>query len=243
MWRDLGWSETDARHNRALADANFYRQFSYRDMGKRGGHATNYRVTPPTMARHLKIEQRIANDFQVAYFSAFPGIPLWHTWVARQLGLYSELTTPLGRRRIFYGRPDDDATLREAIAYMPQSTVGDLLNVALWRVWRHLPEVQLLAQVHDAIVFQYPEERERELIPRVLELCQIPISVQGLHESNQGQSKTLLIPAEAKVGWNWAGTKINTSRRTVIDNPNGLMKFSPEKPDQRKRIIGVERLI
>jgi DNA polymerase I len=241
VWPSLEWNNDDA-HNRKLADQIFYRQFSYRDMAKRGGHATNYYGTPRTVARHLKVEERVISDFQVAYFTPFVGIRRWHEWVSRCISLNNELTTPLGRTRTFFGRPDDDATLREAIAFGSQSYVGDLLNAALWRIWRFLPEVKLLAQVHDAIVFQYPEERAEELIPRAIELCTIPVTVYGMCESNMNETKTLVIPVECKVGWNWASSEIKTSRG-IIKNSDGMVKWKAGKLDERKRSRGLDRVV
>ena len=240
VWPHMGWK--DDKYNRELADKIFYRQFSFRDMAKRGGHATNYYGTPRTISRFLKVEERIINDFQVAYFTAFNGIRRWHEWVSRSISLDYELTTPLGRTRTFFGRPGDDATLREAIAFGPQSYVGDLLNVALWRIWRFFPQVELLAQVHDAIVLQYPEEQEQELLPRVLSLCTIPVSVRGIHESVKDEIKTMIIPVECKVGWNWASAEIKTSRG-IIKNPNGMKKWKAGERDVRKHIGGLDRIV
>lgn len=242
VWPKLGWNPDDPGYNRKLADQIFYRQFSYRDMAKRGGHATNYYGTPRTVARHLKVEEWVIGDFQVAYFTPFIGIRGWHGWVSRRISLNNELTTPLGRTRTFFGRPGDDATLREAIAFGPQSYVGDLLNAALWRLWRFLPEVQLLAQVHDAIVFQFPEEREQELVARARDLCLIPVTVEGEHEKVHGQTKTLTIPVECKVGWNWASSEIKTSRG-LIKNPNGMIKWKENVLDERKRVRGLDRVV
>jgi len=239
VWPGLGWTN-DPAYNRKLADKIFYRQFSYRDMAKRGGHATNYYGTPRTVARHLKVEERVIADFQVAYFAAFIGIRRWHEWVSRCVSLNNELTTPLGRTRTFFGRPGDDATLREAIAFSPQSYVGDLLNVALWRLWRFLPEIQLLAQVHDAIVFQFPEERERELVARARDLCLIPVTAESIIVPNE--MKTLTIPIECKTGWNWASSEIKTSRG-VIKNPGGMMKWKEGLVDERKRARGLDRVV
>lgn len=224
---------------RDAAEQIFYRQFSFRDMAKRGGHATNYYGQARTVARHLKVEERIIADFQASYFGAFPGIPKWHRWTAHQLGLNQCLTTPVGRRRHFFGRPGDDATLREAIAHSPQSVVGDLLNTALWRVWKFLREVELLAQVHDSIVFQFKEGREEEVLPLAMELCSIPITVANAN----GETKTIIIPSDCKIGWNWADDKIKTSRGETISNPFGLIKWKPGIKDGRARPSGLDRVI
>lgn len=204
----LVWPEIKSRED---ADKLFYRHFTFRDMAKRGGHGTNYYGTPITMARHLKVETKVMADFQSAYFKPFIGIRHWHNWVRQELSQHQSLTTILGRKRIFYGRANDDATLREAIAFEPQSTVGDLLNCILWRVWYHVPEVQILGQIHDAIVFQYPEPLELEILPKILELSKIPISARG---------RTIIIPSECQVGWNWG-------KHDPEKNPRGLKKFRP----------------
>jgi len=230
-WPHLPWNG-EILHDREVAERPFYRHFSYRDMSKRGGHLTNYYGTPPTMARNLKIEEKVAAEFQLAYFKAFPGLREYHHWVAREIGLHQELTTPLGRRRIFFGRPGDDATLREAIAYIPQSTVGDILNCALWRIWRYCPEAQLLAQVHDSICFQSDESDLPRAIANARRLATFPLRMNG---------KALVIPVDAKVGWNWADETIKTSRGKV-HNPNGLSKWKGSLAG-RKRLSGVHSMV
>lgn len=233
VWPKLGWTGI-VSEDRAIADAIFYRGFTYRDMSKRGGHGTNYYGTPRTMARHLKVDERVMADFQSAYCGpigqpggAFPGIRNWQDWVGREIILHQSLTTILGRKRNFYGRPGDDATLREAIAFEPQSVVGDLLNCALWRVWKYEKRVQILGQVHDAIVFQYPDNpsTEIEILSNVLTLTQIPIT---------SNSRTITIPSECKVGYNWANA--DPKKKFYKDgNPLGLVKWSGE-PDERTRL-------
>ena len=131
IWPELGWTgdlEYDKEH---IAGQVFYKHFTYRDMAKRGGHGTNYYGTARTMAMHLKVEVKIMEEFQDKYFKAFPRIREWHNSVATQLQTQGYMDTPLGRRRHFFGRLDDDATLREAIAFVPQSTIGELLNLGL----------------------------------------------------------------------------------------------------------------
>ena len=213
----LLWSEIKTR---AQADESFYRHFSYRDMSKKGGHGTNYYGTPFTMAKHLKVPKELMVEFQAKYFAAFPGIKEWHRSVAKQLQVHGWLTTALGRQVHFLGRRYDDTTLREAIACEPQSIVAELLNLWLYRVWKDLPQVQVLAQVHDAILLQYRKEEENEIVTKVLALAKTPVNF---------QSGTLVIPASAEVGWNWGKVK--------KDNPYGLAKYkgSDERSEPRTR--------
>ena len=217
VWPGLGWTGEPGA-DRALAERPFYRHFTYRDMAKRGGHGTNYYGQPFTISKNLKVPQELIESFRKAYFSAFPEIPEYHRHVARELQLNGSITTPLGTTRTFFGRSRDDATLREAIAHVPQHMVGVLLNLALWRVWHHLPEVQIMAQVHDAILIQYDEEREEETLTQVLPLMATPLTAGGL---------IVVIPSDVAVGWNWS----KWSER----NPDGLKSHRVGKPDVRAR--------
>lgn len=227
VWPGLGWTGQSGP-DRRIAERPFYREFSYRDMAKRGGHGTNYYGTPWTMARHLKVPVRIMEKFQRDYFSAYPCIPKFHQWVAQELQTHQTLSTPFGRERHFFGRPNDDATLREAIAYCGQSPTGDRMNLGLWRIWKHMgKEVQLLAQVHDAVYFQYKETADESAIVRqALNLIQVFLS---------HRTRSFTIPGEAKTGWNWG---IHSTA-----NPDGLKKWTPKTPDTRKRQTLLERAL
>lgn len=209
VWPNLAWTG-DLEADKAIAENPFYRHFSYRDMAKRGGHGTNYYGSPYTMAKHLKVETDLMKRFQEAYFDAFPGIKKWHQAVALQLQTTGYMITALGRKRNFLGRRFDDETLREAIAFEPQSIVGELLNLFLYRTWKS-GLVQCLAQVHDAILIQYKTELESELIPKIIALGRTEVSF---------PAGTMVIPVSAQTGWNWA--------KYSKANINGIKKYKGE---------------
>jgi DNA polymerase-1 len=213
-WPGLPWTG-DLRRDRAIAELPFYRQHSYRHMAKVLGHGTNYRGQPYTMSQHTKLDQSIIREFQERYFTAFPAIKLWHKWVANELVTNGFLYTLTGHRRYFFGRRDDDSTIREAIAFGPQGSVGVLLNLGMLNVWR-LHKVELLLQIHDAIVFQFPEQLETEIVPLCDKAIKVPVELYG--------GRKLIIPSEAKTGWNWAD-QIMDSNGNVIDNFDGLKKY------------------
>lgn len=198
------------------------------------------------MAMHTKVERKLIEAFQVNYFGGFPVIgavkyvsdqrgvqrlvkdldaECWHNWVRERLVEYGYLITPFyNRRRFFYGRPEEDKTLREAIAYCPQSMTADAIDTGILRLWAW-GQVQVLIQVHDSVLFQYPAEREAEIIPKAIELCTIQ------HELKRG--RPFNVPADAKIGWNWAD-RIDDKTTGKITNPNGLIKWKGE-PDPRPR--------
>ena len=177
------------------------------------------------MARHLKVKTRVVEEFQRNYFGAYPGIPQYHRWVSQELGVNQKLTSIFGRTRHFFGRASDDTTLREAIAYSPQSATADRMNLILWRLWKYMGhKIQLLLQVHDAVYFQFPESlNEEETINEALSHFAIPITA---------GTRTLLVPGEAKSGWNWGNWDATC-------NPLGLKKF--KGTDKRVRPHWLDR--
>jgi DNA polymerase-1 len=223
-WTNLPWTG-DLKADKKIAEQPGYRQLSYRDLAKRLGHGSNYNGKPPTMAKHTKLEVPLVRDFQDKYFTAFPGIKLWHNWTATELANTGQLTSLMGRKRIFLGRLTDDSTLREAIAYNPQSSLSDIINQGLLQVWR-ANFCQVLLQIHDAIVVQYPEDREEEIIPKLISHFLVPIELKG--------GRILRIPSEVKVGWNWASVEYDKSGN-VVGNEDGLVKYNPTKGDNRRR--------
>lgn len=218
-WPDLPWTD-DRKANRQIADQICYRDLTYRDMAKKLGHGTNYLGTPATMAKHTKVPIPQIAMFQQRYFQAFPAILKWHLWVRQELAARGYLTTLMGRRRYFFGNRQDDDTLREAVAYAPQSMTADQIDTALLNVWRKGLADPLL-QVHDSLLLQFPAHENR--IPALMECFKVPIMIRG---------REFIVPAEAKVGWNWADVEYNKAGEAA-GNFDGLKKYSTN--DSRKR--------
>lgn len=202
VWKDLPWN---TETNKAIAARPFYRHFSYRDMAKRGGHGTNYGGNSAVIGMHLNIPREQAQNFQDAYFRAFPEIPKWHTDIKIKLVTTRQITTPLGRRCFFPGRPTDNDTIKSAIAYGPQSTIGDILNLGFYRVWKLFDSwqnpsnpIQILTQVHDSILIQYDPKDEALLVPLVRDALQVPITI---------NNQLCKIGVDVQVGWNWGKYK------------------------------------
>lgn len=176
---------------------------------------------------HAKVETRVIEEFQQKYFGAFPvlgsyerdrSLDNWHNSVRHQLEQFGFIQTPhFNRRRYFFGRPDDDRTLREAIAYAPQSMTADEIDTGLIRLWEW-GKVQPLIQVHDSILFQFPAEAEDEIVPAAMELLKVIIPLK--------RGREFFVPCEAKVGFNWADQSDK--------NPLGLIKYKPGVDDRKR---------
>lgn len=227
----LIWPHIKSRDD---AEQPFYRHWSFRDMSKRGGHLSNYLGTPAMMSKHLKLPIEVCQQFQNRYLPTFH-IPRWHESVQRNvLGQRPpRLVTLLGREIFFFGHPYDKETLKSAVSSEPQSVVGDMLNVGLYKIWHELePEVEILGQVYDNVLFQYDPKDETRILEKARACLDIPIFIR----SEFGE-KTLRIPCGTDVGWNWRKRKEVKDRKTgnlEITNPHGLTKWSPKSPDLRE---------
>lgn len=196
----------DRVRDRKSADAPYFRQYSYRDCAKRIGHASNYMGLNSLIAT-TGLDRGTLEDFQRRYFGAYPAIEKSQNWIGEHL---PSLTTICGRRRTFYGRRDDAATIREAVAYMGQSPTADIINEGILRVWRELPLVRPVAQVHDALLAQVPEENLAPTIDRMIELMTVNVPLLD--------NRPYAIPVDAQVGWNWG--------KMTKSNPDGMKNWT-----------------
>lgn len=223
-WPEFAWTG-DLKKDRLIADKLLYRHHSYRDACKVLGHGTNFDGLAPTLAEQTKIPIPTVSQFQAKYHAAFPGHRQWRDWTDNELRRHGAITAIGGQRRQFWGRRNDPSVLREALAYEGQATEAKIVNSGMLAIWRktvtgELP-CMLMFQDHDAVIVQYPEHLEDEIIPKLLELLRFPIPLK--------HGRILEIPYDAKCGWNrgdWSKT-----------NPDGLKDWVPE--DKRKRIPSV----
>lgn len=220
VWPKLDWTN-DPVADRKLAERPYYRHYDRRFMCKKIGHGSNYGGKPKTLAAQAKVDIDLIETFQPAYFKAFPAHERWQEHVAATLQECGYLVSLTGRKRHFGGIRTDPATIREAIAYDPQGSLADILNRGMLNVWRE-NKVQLLMQIHDAILFQFPEDQEHELVPQVLEQLRWPIELE--------HGREFVIPYDCKTGWNF-GSWSNA-------NPDGLKPYKGQ--DSRRRTPQVD---
>lgn len=214
-WPGLPWTNS-LEGDREMAEQPYYRHHSRRDMCKKLGHGTNYGGRPHTMSSQTKTDITIIVDFQNTYFKAFPAHKMWHAYIEEQIKTRGVLVSLTGRLRHFMGRRDADDTIREAIAYDPQGSLSDIVNHGMLQVYQ-AGDCQLLMQNHDSILVQYPQEKEDEIIPKIVKQLEYPLELK--------HDRTLKIPYGCKTGWNWG----NFSEA----NPDGLKSYKPG--DKRAR--------
>ncbi len=120
------------------------------------------------------------------------------------------LETPMGRRRVFFGRWNA-ALVRDAYSYIPQSTVSDVILMGMIEMDRRLPKrCNILLNIHDEIVIQIPLEYTHlpeepvtvlgtgtyvnNIKALMIECMSIPIQI---------NDRILRIPVNTKHGYDW----------------------------------------
>jgi hypothetical protein len=229
VWPDLPWPEDftidwTLKHGpfpkdmikaaKAIASVEFYRGKSRRDVSKILGHGTSYMGRPPQMSKHSHIEVKLIEHYQDVFFGMFLEVKMWHRWVVEQVQTKGEITTFLGRTRRFFGRPNDDATIRKAVAYEPQSVAADYCNRALLRLHRlalagDFPATIRLSK-HDELVVTCEESLEEQVIATMVAQMEEHITL----TSPTGETRDWFVPVEIESGWNMG--------RKSDSNPNGL---------------------
>jgi DNA polymerase-1 len=147
---------------------------SQREFVKTFVHGTNYGGGPKTMAANSNCTIHEAERFQDRWFSEHPGIRQWHRRVEMQLQTTRTVSNKFGYQRYFFDRVE--GLLPEALGWIPQSTVAAVINRGLVRIDEDLDDVQMLIQVHDSVVGQYPTHLRDRLQPLIRErlLIEVP---------------------------------------------------------------------
>lgn len=144
-----------------------------REFSKVFCHATNYVGSAKTVAAHTGRSIHEVDKAQRIWFGAHPGIKRWHERTEQQVAKHRFVENRFGYKWFIFDRLDN--MLPEAVAWVPQSTVGGVINRIWRRIAEELPEVQIKLQVHDSLYGQIPAHKVDVLLPRLRELSKIVI--------------------------------------------------------------------
>lgn len=206
IWGHRVPAKSDPDWDDALYDNERY-------IGKKARHSNNYGVTAPVLQDAIvkETEGRICltlsacKDVLDRVNRAEPLVRgVFHKYVIDSLSTTRVLTTPLGRERQFLSlRPNDynGNAIKEAFAFIPQSTVGDNTGFSLLQIENN-PESRgyIVQEGHDSLVQDVPD------------------SVESLYHSFLWTQKAfertirfhngleINIPIEAEIGYDFAET-------------------------------------
>jgi DNA polymerase I-like protein with 3'-5' exonuclease and polymerase domains len=150
------------------------RSMSMRQCGKKSNHGLNYDEKYKMFALTNEItekESKVVIDF---YHSTYPGIKSWYQRIQDQLGRDRTLVNLLGRKCRFLDRWGDDL-FKAAYSYIPQSTVGEIVNRGMVSIYNapheYLKHWEILRQVHDSIHFQTSKIDTKTICGGIWEAC------------------------------------------------------------------------
>ena len=144
-----------------------------REFAKVFCHATNYVGSPRTIAGHTGRTVHEVDTAQKKWFGAHPGVKLWHKRVEEQIQKRRYVENAFGYRWYIFDRLD--GLLPEAVAWIPQSTVGNVINKAWLNIDANMPETHVLVQVHDSLVGEFPTHRRAHCLEGLKKNSQILI--------------------------------------------------------------------
>ena len=207
---------------------------SERFWGKKGNHATNYDVGVKTFALKNEMREVEAKQILDSIHRGYPQIREgYHVTIQNMLKNDRTVTNLLGRNRLFLGPVFTSPTIprsavldtyRQAYAHLPQSTTADKINeYGIEYVYYNPGEfgpIELLAQIHDSIVFQIPLSvrwtEHAVMIKKIINNLQIPL---------QYHSRKIPTPADLSIGLNMRKDEmIEIKSKDMPDNPITLAK-------------------
>ncbi len=147
-----------------------------RKIGKVLRHATNYSAGPSVVANKLGCKMSEAKQFLTTHLEANPQLPLWHRRIRSQLRQNRTLYNLFQRRHVFLGRWGD-SLFRSAYSYIPQSTVGELLNRRLNYFYKkHGKDIRIILQLHDAIYTLHRHDEAEDVRKAMRECMLFPLT-------------------------------------------------------------------
>jgi hypothetical protein len=138
------------------------------DLGKMSNHARSYRMKWPTFqikvltdtAGEVVLSNEESKSFLELWDDLFPEVVAEQSLTEHTVRTTRTLTNLFGFPRTFYGRMNDEL-IRDAISWVPQSTVGCITHEAVLKFQSFVEDKnldwELLGQKHDSYLAECPD--------------------------------------------------------------------------------------
>ena len=132
-------------------------------------HGTNYLGTADGIAPRIGLLVHETERIQKWYYEMCPEIKKWQDDIKKQVSGRRYVQNAYGYRNYFFDKIEG-TIFNQAVAWIPQSTVACLIN----RIWAALEDtlsddgLQILMQVHDSLVMQFPTANKTVMMEKML---------------------------------------------------------------------------
>lgn len=198
--------ETDDLHaaNAALLfggdfiNGNDARKKELRDLAKTSGFAIAYMAQAPTVyARLIAQGQKITISGVEALLKTmrkkFVTYYEWQDELLHKTIRLAYVESPIVKRKRWLGHSPKPT---ECANFPIQSGAADHMNLLLPKLMEELPTyARLIAQIHDAAMFEVPESRADDVGAIIREIAEAPVRVCG---------KDVVFPIDLKIGGRWS---------------------------------------
>ncbi len=177
------------------------RTYSCRAVGKHSNHGLNYLMQADRFAAEYEVEYDEAKRVVEGYPKAYPGIKagFWD-YVAARLKSDRTLYDLYGRKRVFLG-PSDNTLLKDALDFMPQSTIARMTQNGQKRIYADrtpfMRELQLLNNMHDGLLTQMPYGNVENMARAILRIQE------HLDDELCFQERIFHVKTDFKIGFDW----------------------------------------
>lgn len=199
--------EWPALHKRIKSSGKPY------DIGKRTAHGSSYRMGPRTFRNAnikqskgtLRLSQRQCAEFLDRFKTLFPEVVEWQDEIELRVRSARSLTNLLGFERLFF-RELTDGYIREAISWIPQSTIGCITHVGARRAYE--AGLRVCSNKHDSYACLVPDAEVGEVAAFMQKSMALELP---------GRDCMFTMKSEVQVGKNW--------RPHSEYNPHGMKDF------------------
>lgn len=108
------------------------------------------------------------------------------------------IQSKFGGKRQFFERWGDEL-FRQAFSYIPQRTITDNTKAAGLRLKNRIPNLRIILESHDSLLFMVREKEVDDLAPIIKEEFERPINFENCSLSR----RSLVIPCEIEIGYNY----------------------------------------
>lgn len=207
------------------------RSMACRQAGKKSNHGLNYAMGFKRFALENEFPEKESRQIVDGYRGAYPMLPIWWDTLERKLKKDRMLTNCFGRTRRFLATLDHN-TLKDAIAYIPQSTVVDLVNGAMIKIYNDRSDimmpVDMLMQTHDSITIQLPVGNWKNMALALLKVKEY------MNPTLDYNGRKFQIGTDIKWG-------LNAGEQDANRNPYGMREMAfLSNPDQLAELLEAE---